>query len=138
MPQYVQDDHQKFIAFLRAYFEYLEIHGNPRAEAVRLGTYTDIDRTLEDFVQYFKSTYLSNFPDDLASGVSDTLAVKNSNDFYGEKGNSLSINYLFKVLFNLEASVDTPKDKLFKISDSDYQPNTVPFYFTLQWKRQYY
>lgn len=127
MPQYVQDDHQKFIAFLRAYFEYLEIHGNPRAEAVRLGTYTDIDRTLEDFVQYFKSTYLSNFPDDLASGVSDTLAVKNSNDFYGEKGNSLSINYLFKVLFNLEASVDTPKDKLFKISDSDYQPNTVLF-----------
>ena len=127
MPQYVQDDHQKFITFIKAYFEYLEIHGNPRAEAVRLETYTDIDRTLDDFVEYFKSTYLANFPDSLASGASDDLAIKNSSDFYGEKGNSLSINYLFKILFNISASVDTPKDKLFKISDSDYSPNTILF-----------
>ena len=85
MPQYVQNDHQKFVTFIKAYFEFLEIHGNPRAGAVRLGSYTDIDRTLEDFVQYFKSTYLLDFPDTLADGVSDKLAVKNSSDFYSEK-----------------------------------------------------
>jgi hypothetical protein len=39
MPQYVQNDHQKFVTFIKAYFEFLEIHGNPRAEAVRLGSY---------------------------------------------------------------------------------------------------
>jgi hypothetical protein len=127
MPQYVQNDHQKFVTFIKAYFEFLEIHGNPRAEAVRLGSYTDIDRTLEDFVQYFKSTYLLDFPDTLADGVSDKLAVKNSSDFYSEKGNAESINYLFKLLFNVPADVESPKDKLFKISDADYEPTTIIF-----------
>tara|TARA_E500000305_G_scaffold111818_1_gene127954 strand:+ start:5972 stop:8431 length:2460 start_codon:yes stop_codon:yes gene_type:complete len=127
MPEYVQNDHQKFVVFIKAYFEYLEIQGNPRAEAVRLGSYTDIDRTLDDFVQYFKSTYLNNFPDTLADGVSDKLAVINSSDFYGEKGNIQSINYLFNLLFDTPASVETPKDKLFKISDADYEPTTILF-----------
>ena len=125
-PQYVQNDHQKFITFVKAYFEYLEIHGNPRAEAVRLNSYTDVDRTLDDFVQYFKNNYLNNFP----SGGFDTdadekLAVKNSSAYYGEKGNARSIDYLFRLLFGTPAEIETPKDKLFKISDADYDPSVI-------------
>ena len=63
----------------------------------------------------------------MADGVSDKLAVKNSSDFYSEKGNAESINYLFKLLFNVPADVESPKDKLFKISDADYEPTTIIF-----------
>jgi len=126
-PEYVQSDHQKFIAFVQAYFEYLEIHGNPRAEAVRLGSYPDIDQTLDDFVQYFQSSYLNEFPENIESGADTKLAVKNSNAYYSEKGNARSIDYLFRLLFNTPADIDTPKDKLFKISDADYNPSDVLF-----------
>ena len=86
----MQSDDQKFIAFVQAYFEYLEIHGNPRAEAVRLGSYPDIDQTLDDFVQYFQSSYLNEFPENIESGADTKLAVKNSNAYYSEKGNARS------------------------------------------------
>ena len=124
-PEFVQSDHQKFIAFLNAFFEYLEIHGNPRAEAVRMGSYTDVDRTLDDFIKFFRSAYLNEFPEQFDSGAIEELIVRNSSDYYGEKGNSRSIDYLFRILFGISAEIDTPKDKLFKISDSDYSPSVI-------------
>ena len=110
-PEFVQSDHQKFIAFLNAFFEYLEIHGNPRAEAVRMGSYTDVDRTLDDFIKFFRSAYLNEFPEQFDSGAIEELIVRNSSDYYGEKGNSRSIDYLFRILFGISAEIDSSRKK---------------------------
>ena len=53
LPDYVVSDHPVFVEFLRAYLEYTEQFGNARGEAVRLETYTDIDQTLDSFVEHF-------------------------------------------------------------------------------------
>ena len=124
-PEFVESDYPKFVSFMKAYFEYLEIFGNPRAEAVRLGSYSDIDETLEDFISYFKSTYLNNFPEQLASGVVDEHLIKRITDYYGEKGNKRSLDFLFRILFNVETIVRYPKDDLFKLSDADYSPSST-------------
>ena len=76
LPGFVIDDHQTFVDFLRAYLEYNERFGNPRAEAVRLETYSDIDNTLEDFIKYFKKTYLESFPEDLYADLIPPLSLK--------------------------------------------------------------
>ncbi len=121
-PEFVEADYPKFISFIKAYFEYLEIYGNPRAEAVRLGSYSDIDQTLDEFISYFKSAYLHNFPEEFASGVKDELLIKRISDYYGEKGTKRSLDFLFRILFNTETLVRYPKDELLKLSDADYSP----------------
>ena len=69
LPDFVIDDNPVFVSFLKAYLEYTEIQGNTRAEAVRISTYTDVDRTLSDFLKYFKQTYLFRFPEELHADV---------------------------------------------------------------------
>ena len=45
LPEFVREDHQTFVAFLEAYYEYLEnIEGND------LKSLGDIDTTLESFI----------------------------------------------------------------------------------------
>ena len=122
LPGFVIDDHQTFVDFLRAYLEYNERFGNPRAEAVRLETYSDIDNTLEDFIKYFKKTYLESFPEDLYAGLNTTAVIKNIKTFYAEKGNPRSLDLLFRILYNSGAVVSDPSNKLIRLSDSDYSP----------------
>ena len=77
LPQFVVDDHPLFVAFLRAYCEYSEQYGNPRAEAVRMNEYIDVDKTLPEFLEYFKSQYLYDFPVDLYKDLNEEQVIKN-------------------------------------------------------------
>lgn len=120
LPDFVIDDNPVFVSFLKAYLEYTEIQGNTRAEAVRISTYTDVDRTLSDFLKYFKQTYLFRFPEELHADVDQKTLIKNIKDYYGEKGNPRSLDLLFRVLYNKSVNVDFPRDQIFTIGDSDY------------------
>ena len=119
LPDYVSQDHEKFVAFLRAYFEWSEQHGNPRAEAVRINTYTDIDQKINTFTDFFKSQYLFGFPSELISGVDTENAIKLIRDYYQQKGSPRSLDFLFRLLFNSPATVSYPRDLLLTLSDSD-------------------
>lgn len=120
LPDFVSDDNPVFVSFVKAYLEYTEIHGNTRAEAVRISTYSDVDKTLSNFLKFFKSTYLYRFPDELHVDVDEKNLIKNIKDYYGEKGNPRSLDLLFRVLYNKSVDVDFPRDQIFTIGDSDY------------------
>ena len=120
LPDFVVDDHPTFVSFIKAFLEYTEQNGNVRAEAVRLNTYTDLDQTLESFKEHFKNTYLQNFPKDFLSTSNEDLALKRIKDYYKNKGNSEAIQFLFRLLFDKEASVEYLRDRILKLSDSDY------------------
>lgn len=118
LPSFVSEKYPLFVDFMKAYYEWSEQHGNPRAEAVRINTYRDIDTTVDDFVQYFKSEFLFGF-DSTVSQVDDEKLVKIIRDLYQEKGNTRSVELLMRLVFNTEAEVQIPKDLVFKTSDSD-------------------
>ena len=120
LPDFVVEDNPLFVSFLKAYLEYTEIQGNTRAEAVRVSTYTDLDKTLNGFLKFFKQTYLYRFPDELHVDVDQKSLIKNIKDYYGEKGNPRSLDLLFRVLYNKTVDVDFPRDQIFTIGDSDY------------------
>ena len=111
LPDFVVNDHTLFVAFIRAYYEYMEQHGNPRAEAVRLETYTDIDQTLDSFLQFFKSTYLYDFPENLSDGINEKQLVKNIKTYYSDKGNPRSLDLLFRILYKTNADVFFLRDR---------------------------
>lgn len=124
LPSFVSEKYPLFVDFIKAYYEWSEEYGNPRAEAVRINTYKDIDTTVDEFVQYFKSEYLFGF-DSTVSEVEDEKLVKNIRDLYQEKGNTRSIELLMRLVFNSEVEIEVPKDLVFKLSDSDSKSSRV-------------
>ena len=119
LPDYVVSDHPTFVAFLKAYFEYLEQDGNARFAASTIDKNIDVDQTLSEFLQYFKKQYLSSFPVQLESGMDERFILKKIKDYYQEKGSPRSIDLLFRILFGVSAEVELPREKLFVLSESD-------------------
>jgi len=119
LPDYVVSDHPTFVAFLKAYFEYLEQDGNARFAASTIDKNIDVDQTLSEFLQYFKKQYLSSFPVQLESGMGERFILKKIKDYYQEKGSPRSIDLLFRILFGVSAEVELPREKLFVLSESD-------------------
>jgi hypothetical protein len=130
LPDFVVNDHPTFVSFMKAFLEYTEQRGNSRAEAVRINTYADFDQTLDSFEKYFRETYLQNFPKEFSSAINEDLAIKKVKDYYQNKGNSEAVEFLFRLLYDKEANVEYLRDRIFRLSDSDYS-NSVSIYTTL-------
>ena len=80
-------------------------------------TLNDIDRTLDDFVDYFMIELLEAFPRDIAPDVK-RIMVKKSKEFYQTKGTEDSFRYLFRTVFsNEELEFYYPKDDILRTSD---------------------
>ena len=120
LPDFVLENYETFVQFVEAYYEWSEQHGNPRAEGVRLNTYNDVDETLDQFLEYFRNTYIRDFPYQLADGVNEKTLIKNVGYMYRAKGTKASFDLLFRVLFNTTISVDYPKDRILKLSTSTF------------------
>ena len=95
LPDYVNSDHPTFVAFVKAYFEFLDQKGNSRFAANTIEKNTDVDQTLDEFVRYFRKQYLHEFPELLESGVDNRFIVKKIKDYYSEKGSPRSLDLLF-------------------------------------------
>ena len=56
MPAFYKEEGKDFLAFIKAYFEYLEDTNNALYKSRRLLQNRDIDETLDEFVQSFVET----------------------------------------------------------------------------------
>ena len=57
-PAFYRDEGPNFIAFVKAYYEWMEQSGNIIHESRSLLDYLDIDSTSESFLTYFKNTLI--------------------------------------------------------------------------------
>jgi hypothetical protein len=57
-PSFYNEEGEMFIAFVKAYYEWLEENGNTLYHSRRLLEYSDVDRTLDTFIKQFKEQYL--------------------------------------------------------------------------------
>ena len=125
LPNFVRDDHSGFVRFVEAYYEWMEKKENPYGTSATLMDTLDIDRTLDSFIDYFKETYLHDFPKTFATSVSGNkvnqkTVLKNINDFYKAKGTEKSYNLLFKILHDSDVSFYYPKEDLLRVSDGKW------------------
>lgn len=68
LPEFVQTDHPTMVAFIQAYYEWLDQQadqGYVRTPAALDGL-ADVDKTIEEFVGAFKKEYLTGFPEEFA------------------------------------------------------------------------
>ena len=118
-PSFYQEEGENFIAFVKAYYEWLESTNNPLYHARRLPSYRDIDDTTDDFIVQFKEKYLKNIQFDTASNKK--LLVKNALDMYRSKGTERSIDLFFKLVYGTSAEVQYPAEKILRLSDGVFE-----------------
>ncbi len=122
-PQIFREEGPMFVAFLRAYFEWMEEEGNNLFYTRRLPEIKDIDETLEEFIVHFKNTYLAKIPLNSHSDVRNL--VKHSLDLYRSKGTERGVDLLFKLVYGQSIQVYYPSTDIFRLSDGEW---IVPMY----------
>ena len=120
LPDHIVSNYDAFVQFVEAYYEWMEQKNNPRYEGVRLGTYNDIDQTLDEYIQYFRDTYIKDFPVKLKDCVNEKTVVKYAKDLYLAKGTKASFDLLFRILFDTTVDVSYPRDRLLRLSRSTF------------------
>ena len=132
VPGFVSADKPKFVAFMEAYYEWLERKENAYAKTHTLYEIGDIDRTIDEFVDYFTETYLKNFPTNLATNSTTGNAVdrrkllKNIKSFYRAKGSEKSFQLLFRLLYDVPVEFYYPKNDILRVSDGRWvEPKSI-------------
>lgn len=124
LPFFVRNDHPTFVAFLEAYYEYLEQanntlqYGKTTERAKNLLTYLDIDNTLDDFSEKLYQRFLYFLPKN--TKADKDLILKNAKDFYRSGGSEKSIRFLMRALFNEEIEFYYPKKDVLRASDGKW------------------
>lgn len=130
-PSFMKEDYKKLILFIKTYYEWLEQPNNSGYILQNLNTIKDIDSNGEEFFKHFKNTYLESFPDILIANSNGefpnrTTLLKKIRDFYGNKGTENSYKFLFRLLYNSELEIYTPKEDILKVSAGEwYEPKSI-------------
>jgi len=122
LPSYLAEEGPQLVAFLKAYYEWLETEGQVTERSQNLLDYNDIDRTLGQYVEFFRREILSNFPSETLADK--RLLAKNIKDFYRAKGTENSFKLLFRLLFDEEIDFYYPEVDILRASDGRWVQET--------------
>ena len=123
LPSFVVDEHTTLTNFLIAFFEYIEQEENPYELIANSNEYSDIDKTLDSWVDDFKSQYIQDLPDGIVADARHV--IKNIRDYYLSKGNEISYEMLFSLVYGTYVSFYYPKVDILRASDGKW---TIPYY----------
>lgn len=104
------EDYRTFIAFLEAYYEFLESSGKVYSESKKILSYKDVDSTLPQFEQYFYNEFLQYFPEE--SLTDKTSLIKFSRELYQRKSTPASFKFLFRALFNSDCDIYNTRESV--------------------------
>ena len=111
LPEFVREDHQTFVAFLEAYYDYLE------AQSPDIKTLRNIDTTLDSFIKHFRNELAVNLP---TTVVSERFLLQNIKDQYLAKGSEASFKLLFRLMFNKDVTIEYPSKQVLRASDGKW------------------
>lgn len=123
IPDFVKENYETFIAFIRAYYSYLEQEGKAQYVIQNARDYADVDKTIDDFVDNFVKEYAATLPRtffSLASNDQKRLFVKYASDMYRAKGSEDAYKLLFRLLFDEEINFYYPSELVLKPSDGTW------------------
>jgi hypothetical protein len=113
VPEFVREEHPKFISFLEAYYEFLDNTSTGKAKDLR--DLSDVDVSLAEFEQQFFNSFLPFIPRN--TSVNKEFLIKNILPLYLTKGSEKSYKLLFRMLFGEEVKVENPGRQILRASD---------------------
>lgn len=126
LPEYIREDpnYENFVTFLQSYYEWLEQQDNVLDKSKNILNYKDVDRTSDEFINYYINNFLQNFPEDIL--IDKSKAVKLAKELYQSKGSPSSFKLLFKILYNSDFEYYLTRDSVFRASDGIwYIPKSI-------------
>ena len=123
VPEFVREEHPNFIAFLEAYYEFLENkQGTKKNDLVTkskdLRYISDVDASITEFENNFFNTYGNLIPRNVE--VDKAFLIKNILPLYLAKGSDKSFQLLFRLLFNEEVEIVKPNQSVLRASDGKW------------------
>lgn len=118
LPEFIRDEYQTFVDFLKAYYEFLE---TTQKDPVTL---RDLDTTLDAFITYFKSELAQKLP---YSTVDERFLITRIKDLYLAKGSEASFKLLFRILFNKDITLQYPSTQMLRASDGKWNQDVSVF-----------
>lgn len=134
LPEFIQNDanYQNFVSFIEAYYQWMEASYSANASnnmvtssnqgvtyaSKNLLNYSDIDNTLDEFVDYFINDFLPYIPKDALTDKRKLLKI--SKELYNTKGTENSYKFLFRALYNSSAEIFNTSDTVLKASDGKW------------------
>ena len=117
-PTFYNDYGPTFIAFMQAYYAWLEETGNPAYYGRRQLESFDIDETLDEFLEHFQKKYLYGIPFDVI--INKRSLIKHVLDAYRSKGSVQCFKLLFRLIYNEDVEVYLPGNDLIRPSDGTW------------------
>lgn len=136
LPGFVREDdnYSNFVLFLQAYYEWMEqadttnantqntiVNANNQGAVYaskNLINYSDIDGTLNEFIQYYMNEFMTFFPQEAL--VDPRRLAKAIKQVYQSKGTPASYEFLFRVIYNSDVNTYNTKDYILKASDGKW------------------
>ena len=121
-PDFVRDEGPKLVAFLKAYYQWMEQDGQVTERSQNLLNYRDIDDTLNQFIQYFQSEVADAIPRNIATNKRELL--KHIRDLYRAKGSERAYELLFRLIYDEDISFYYPGIDMLRASDGRWIKET--------------
>lgn len=118
----IREKYPTFINFIQHYYKWLEQDGNVLSEIYKLPEYFDVDKTKDEFLEYFSKELMPTLPNDIVADRRKLL--KHIKQFYLAKGTSSAIEFLFRIIYNDIANVSYPGELVIRCSDGDWSKKT--------------
>lgn len=118
-PDFYKEEGENFLAFVEAYYEYLEQNGKMTDAIQNLESYRDINTTLDEYLEYFENDLLPSVPSEVTADK--RLLAKYIKYFNQSRGTLSSYKLLFRSLYNEEVEVNYPADQILKVSEGDWR-----------------
>jgi hypothetical protein len=120
VPFFVRNDHQNFITFLEAYYEFLEQEGETLDVIKNVKNYADIDYVVDgdQYSEELYKTFLNEMPRNIVADKK--MILKNIKDFYRARGTENATRFLMRALFGYDVEFYYPKRDILKASDAKW------------------
>lgn len=129
IPRFVYESYPKYAEFLEAYLRFVEkvydtrgvYSPGPYYLVSNLIPFRDVDTTTEQFISYFKSEYLVDYPP--LTEIETRHLIKSIAQFYSQKGTVRSFEFFFRTVFDIYFNIYYPKVDILRCSDGKwYRP----------------
>lgn len=110
-PHFVQEDYATFIAFMEAYYSFLDSQSLTRA----IENIKDADTTLDKFIELLKREIAPEIP------LTNRFFLSNTKKFHLARGSEESYRTLFRLLLKKEIDILYPAEKMLRVSDGQWQ-----------------
>jgi hypothetical protein len=118
LPEFIKTDYTTFVAFLEAYYQFLEQDQSAQELLQNARSYRDVDTTVDSFVEYFLKQYCADLP--RSAPVNKRQIVKQIKDLYNYKGSEKSYKLLFQLIFKKTPEFFYPNTQVLKTSDGKW------------------